>query len=234
MHLIEAVPVPTPADGERLLADLWQLTSGRALGLYMLGLRGNGVTLGVHCHEPYLEELAASTISDHIGGQIEPGWTVAEMIEVSDERSIVNMVPTDRNLSLNSTTFGWQRTDPLRGAYNALANIPQGSIAGTGITLRALPDFRFVVSMAAFAAGPGSGPISVRVASSFAGVGVRLRRPFRQNRAIKRTLEAQMRRPQSIKRLEEVSSYWHPPYGSDLTNLPGLAQPAENPAGLLH
>jgi hypothetical protein len=232
MHLIQAVPVPTPADAERLLADLWQMTSGRALGLYMFGMRGRGMTLGVHCSSTYVEDLAASTISDHIGAQVEPGWAISQMIDIADEAAIINLVPTDRNLAISSTTFGWQRTDPLRGAFSALTNIPPECMAGVGLTLRALPNLRFLVSMAAFAVGPGAGQIAVRIATSFAGVGVRLRRPFQQRRAIQRTLSASIRRPASIKRIEEVTHYWHPPYGSDVL-LPGIAQAQGNPAGFL-
>jgi hypothetical protein len=80
--------------------------------------------------------------------------------------------------------------------------------------------------------GPGCGQVAVRVATSFAGVGVRLRRPFLQRRAIRRTLSGSVRRPSSIKRIEEVSLYWHPPYGSDVL-LPGAAQAQGAPAGFL-
>jgi hypothetical protein len=232
MHLIQAVPVPTPADAERLIADLWQMTSGRPLGLYMFGMHGRGMSLGVHCSSPYVEDLAASTISDHIGGQVEPGWAITQMIDVADEVAVINMVPTDRNLAITSTTFGWQRTDPLRGAFSALTNTPAQSMAGVGLTLRSMPNLRFLVSMAAFAVGPGAGPLAVRIATSFAGVGIRLRRPFMQRRAIQRTLNASLRRPASVKRIEEVTHYWHPPYGSDVL-LPGVAQAGGAPAGFL-
>jgi len=198
----------------------------------MFGMRGRGVSLGVHCSSSYVEDLAASTISDHIGGQVEPGWIISEMIDVADDAAIINLVPTDRNLAINSATFGWQRTDPLRGVFSALTNVPSDSMAGVGLSLRAMPHLRFLVSVAAFAVGPGSGPLAVRVATSFAGVGVRLRRPFLQRRAIHRTLSARVRRPASVKRVEEVTLYWHPPYGSDVL-LPGIAQGQGTPAGFL-
>lgn len=233
MHLIQGNPLPTPADAERLVADLWQLTSGRPLGLYLFGLRGEGLTLGVQCATPYVEDLAASTIADHCGGQVEPGWAIAQMIDVADEEAIINLVPTNRNLVTESKTFGWQRTDPLRSVFQTLKSVPPSSMAGVGLTLRSLPDLHFTVSIAAFAVGPGSGPIAVRIASSYAGVGVRLRRPFMQKRAIRRTLAGQMRRPTSIKRVEDVTLYWHPPYGVD-ASLPGVAQPQQAPAGFLY
>ena len=233
MHLIQGAPLPTPADAERLVADLWQMTSGRPLGLYLFGLRGQGLTLGVHSSTQYVEDLAASTISDHCGGTVEPGWAISQMIDVADEHAVINLVPTERNLVLESKTFGWQRTDPLRSVFHTLTSVPSSSMAGVGLTLRSLPDLRFVVSIAAFAVGPGSGPIAVRVASSYAGVGVRLRRPFMQKRAIHRTLEANLRRPSSIKRVEDVTLYWHPPYGID-AQLQGLPQQNQQPAGFLY
>ncbi len=232
MHLIEAYPIPTPADAERLVADLWQLTSGRAIGLYILGLRGERVMLGVHCAQPYVEDLAASTIADHCGGQIEPGWVISQMIEVADDVSLVNMVPTERNLALDSKTFGWQRTDPLRGAYNSLANVDPYTMGGIGLTLRAMPNLQFLTSLSAFAIGPDAGSTAIRLASSFGGVGVRLRSPFRQRRALHRTLEAQLRRPSTVARVEVVALYWHPPYGQD-TPATGIApRPQQQPLGL--
>lgn len=235
MHLIEAYPIPTPADAERLLADLWQLTSGRAIGLFLLGLHGDRVMLGVHCHNAYVEEAAASIIADQSGGAMEPGWAISQIFDVADDIAVVNLVPTDRHLALDSRTFGWQRTDPLRGAFTALANVRSDCVAGVGLTLRALPDLSFVVSLAAFACGEQAGLTAVRIASSFGGVGVRLRRPFRQRRALRRVLDASMRRPQSIKRVEVVSLFWHPPYGQDAP-LVGATQrvQGEQPAGLLH
>ncbi len=231
MHLVEAYPIPTPADAERLVADIWQLTSGRAVGLFLLGLRGERVMLGVHCQTPYVEELVASTVADHCGGTVEPGWVISQMIDVAEDVSLVNMVPTERNLALDSKTFGWQRTDPLRGAFNTLANIDSQTMAGIGLTLRATPNLQFVTSLSAFAIGPDAGMTAIRLASSFGGVGVRLRRPFRQRRALHRTLEAQMRRPWTRARVEVVALYWHPPYGQDV---PVAALPQrQQPLGLL-
>ena len=39
--------------------------------------------LGVHCQTPYVEEVAASTVTDYYGGTIEPGWAISQMIEVA-------------------------------------------------------------------------------------------------------------------------------------------------------
>lgn len=111
MYLIEACPVPTPADAERLLADLWQLTAGRGLGLFLLGV-GDRLMLGVTAAHSGIEEAAASIIADQCGGAVEAGWIVAEMLDTASEVAAVNLVPTDRHIAVESRTFGWQRTDP--------------------------------------------------------------------------------------------------------------------------
>jgi hypothetical protein len=215
MQLIEARPIPTPADAERLLADLWQLTSGRALGLFIIGLHGERVALGVHCHNQYVEDTAAATISDHCGGSVEPGWAIGQMIDIADDVAAVNMDPADRHLAVDSSTFGWQRTDPLRGTFHALTHLHPATVAGVGITLRSLPNLECMMSLTAFCAGPDAGLTAMKIASTYAGVGVKLRRPLRQRRAIRRTLNSEIRRPFSRKRIEIVSLFWHPPYGQD-------------------
>lgn len=231
MYLVEACPVPTPADAERLLADLWQLTSGRGLGLFLFGL-GDRVMLGVSAAHSGIEEAVASTIADQCGGGVEPGWMVAEMIASASEIAAVNLVPTDRHLALESRTYGWQRSDPLRGTFLALVNLPAGTLAAVALGLRALPSLEFALSLGAFAAGPSAASHLARVASTFGGIGVRLRRPIRQRRAADRMLQGALRRPACVRRVEVVAHYWHPPYASD-TALQTAGSPGDLPAGLL-
>jgi hypothetical protein len=231
MHLVEACPVPTPADSERLLAGLWQLTAGRGLGLFMLGL-GDRVMLGVQSPHPAVEQAAASMIADQCGGAVEPGWMVPQMVDMAVEVAAANLVPTDRRLALESRTFGWQRTDPLRGTYLALANPPEETMTGIALSLRALPDLGFALSLGAFAAGAAVGSEVARIAASLGGVGVRLRRPLLQRRAARRMLTATLRRPASVRRVEVVALFWHPPYGSD-GDLPLTSRLQQTPAGYL-
>jgi hypothetical protein len=228
VYLIEACPVPTPADAERLLADLWQLTAGRGLGLFMLGI-GDRVKLGVTAAHSGIEEAAASIIADQCGGAVEVGWMVGEMIDAASEVAAVNLVPTDRHIAVESRTFGWQRTDPLRGTFLALVSAPEGAVAGVGLSLRALPDFGFALSLGVFAAGPAAATVVARVASTFGGVGVRLRRPLLQRRAARRMARGALRRPASVRRVEVVALFWHPPFGSDADlrmTFPGDGAPA--------
>lgn len=228
MHLIEACPLPTPADAERLLANLWQLTSGRALGLSTLGLRGERVLLGVHCAHPDIEETAAATIAEQCGAAVESGWMIPQVLDTAADVAAVNLLPIDRHLALDSRTFGWQRTDPLRGLFSALGNLAGDMMAGVALSLRALPDLSFVLSMAVFAAGPAAGLTAIKVASTYGGIGVRLRRPVLQRRAVRRLLSATIRRPAAVERVEVVSRFWHPPYGVD-ADLSGRGWP-EPPA----
>ena len=218
MQLVEACPLPTPADAERLLAGLWQLTTGRGLGLFLFGL-GDRVMLGVHSAQVSVEEAAASMVADQCGGAIEPGGIVAEIVDSAAGVAAVNLVPTERHLAVESRTYGWQRTDPLRGTFLVLANPPPGVLTGLAVGLRALPDLGFAVSLGAFAAAtaPGAAAASevARLAASLGGVGVRVRRPLGQRRAARRMLAAVVRRPVSVRRVEVVATCWHPPYGGE-------------------
>jgi hypothetical protein len=231
VYLVEACPVPTPADAERLLADLWQLTAGRGLGLFLFGL-GDRVMLGVSAAHSGIEEAAASTIADQCGGAVESGWMVAEMVIAATEVAAVNLVPTDRHIALESRTYGWQRSDPLRGTFLALVNLPPGAVAAVALSLRALPSLGFALSIGAFAAGPSAASHVARLAATFGGIGVRLRRPLLQRRAARRMLEGALRRPASIRRVEVVAHFWHPPYASD-TALQTSGPATESPAGYL-
>jgi hypothetical protein len=222
--------VPTPADGERLLADLWQLTSGRGLGLFLLGF-GDRVMLGVTASQLGVEEAAASTIAEQCGGALETGWMVPEMLRASTSVAAVNLVPTDRHIALESRTYGWQRSDPLRGTFLALVNLPPGAMAAVALSLRALPSLGFALSLGVLAVGPAAPSQVARVASTLGGVGVRLRRPILQRRAARRMLNGALRRPASVRRVEAVARFWHPPYGSD-ADLRFMGQDG-TPAGFL-
>jgi hypothetical protein len=228
VYLIEARPVPTPADAERLVADLWQLTAGRAFGLFLFGL-GERVMLGVTAAHSGIEEAAASTIADQCGGAVEGGWVVSETINAASEVAAVNLVPTNRHIAVESHTFGWQRTDPLRGTFLSLAGAPQGTLTGVSLSLCALPNLGFALSLGVLAVGPAAGSRAATVASTFGGVGVRLRRPLLQRRAARRMVRGALRRPASMHRAEVVALFWHPPFGSDVgltLDLPGEDVPA--------
>jgi hypothetical protein len=188
--------------------------------------------LGVSATHSGVEEAAASTISDQCGGGIEVGWMVPAMVEAATEVAAVNLVPTDRHIAVESHTYGWQRSDPLRGTFLALVNLPPGVLAGVALGLRALPDLGFALSLGAFAAGPSAAAHVARLASSLGGIGVRLRRPLLQRRATRRMIQAALRRPASVHRVEVVARFWHPPYASD-ADLLGEGRAPVSPAGYL-
>ena len=212
MRLIEARPLPTPADAERLVADLWQLTLARGIGLFLFGLSGR-LMLGVHSRHEGIEAAAAALIADHCGGDIEPGWLIAEICEADPEVASLNVIPTDRHLAVESHTFGWQRTDPLRGTFLTLGSGAAGTLSGLAVGLRAVPDLGFLTSVGVFAAGAGSARAVALLAASMGGIGVRLRRPALQRRALRRMLGGALRRPASVRRVESVAAFWHPPFG---------------------
>ena len=174
--------------------------------------------LGVSATHPAVAEAAAFTIADQCGGAVEPGWMVREMVSAATEVASVNLVPTERGLAVESRTYGWQRSDPLRGTFLALDNLPVDALAAVALSLRALPGLGFALSVGAFATGPSASAQVARLAATFGGIGVRLRRPVLQRRAARRMIEGALRRPASVHRVELVARFWHPPYASD----PGL------------
>ncbi|HSP65763.1 MAG TPA: hypothetical protein VLO10_06200, partial [Candidatus Deferrimicrobium sp.] len=148
------------------------------------------------------------------------------------ELAAVNLVPTNRHIALESRTFGWQRSDPLRGTFLCLVSLPPGVVTAVALSLRALPSLGFALSLGVFAAGPSAATHVARVASTFGGIGVRLRRPVLQRRAARRMMQGALRRPISVRRVEVVAHFWHPPYASD-TALRTTGQSADMPAGYL-
>lgn len=231
MYLIEACPVPTPADAERLLADLWQLTTGRGLGLLLVGV-GDRIMLGVTAAHPAIAESATTLVADQCGGAVESGWLVGEVLGAAVDVAAINLVPTERNLAVESRAFGWQRSDPLRAAFLALESASPEDVAGVALGLRALPDLCFAFSLGVFAAGRTASARAVRLAASLGGIGVRVRRPLRQRRAAQRMVRGVLRRPLSVQRVEAVARFWHPPLASD-TDLQVAVGRATDPAGYL-
>lgn len=213
MLLIDSAAIPTPADAERLVADLWQASAGRALGLFVLAAGGT-VHLGVHAWQQSLEEAAAQLIADQSGGRVRSGDVVEDVLTSAPEVAAANLLPVDRHLAIENRSFGWQRADPLRGAFLALRNVDPGTVVALGLSLRAVPALGFVTSIGVVAAGPDAGSSLVRFSSAFGGIGVRVRRPFFQRRTCRRVMSAALRRPAAVLRVELVAMFWHPPYSA--------------------
>ena len=211
MLLIDDASIPTPADAERLVANLWQVSAGRALGLFVLACGGH-VRLGVHCWQPSLEETAARLIADQSGGDIGRGDVVDDVIASAPDVAAANLLPVDRHLAIENRSFGWQRADPLRAAYLALRHTDPDAVVALGLSLRAVPDLGFVTSIGCVAAGPHAGISLARFAGAFGGLGVRVRRPLLQRRTCRRVMTAALRRPATMLRAELVAMFWHPPY----------------------
>lgn len=211
MLLIESATVPTPADAERLVATLWQVTAGRPLGLYVLACDGVA-RLGVRSPVRALEETVATLVADQAGGSVHSGNVVSDVLDSTAEVAAANLIPVDRHLAIENRAFGWQRADPLRGAYLALKNSGAGTVVALGLSLRAVPDLGFVTSIGVVAAGPDAAANLVRFAGSFGGIGVRVRRPLLQRRTCRRVMAAALRRPATVVRTEVVAMFWHPPY----------------------
>ncbi|MHB8718876.1 MAG: hypothetical protein ACYDAC_08305 [Candidatus Dormibacteria bacterium] len=219
MLLIGSASVPTPADGERLVANLWQVSAGRPLGLFVIACGGT-VHLGVHSPQAALEETTALLIADSAGGSVSPASVVENALDSTAEVAAANLLPVDRHLVIENRSFGWQRADPLRGPLLALHRADPALVVALGLSLRAVPDLGFVTSIGAVAAGPGAAAALVRFAASFGGIGVRVRRPLLQRRTCRRVMSAALRRPAAVLRVERVALFWHPPYGAASSQLP--------------
>jgi|ERR1035437_34552 hypothetical protein len=222
MLLIKDSPITAPAEAERLVASLWQLSVGAALGLYIIGMAGEEPMLGVHSSREDVEEAAADLVAGEVEGRVLYGGHIPELILSQREVSALRMIPSSRNLRDHSSTWGWQKVDPLKATYNLLARLDartfggqrmvygKGSIAGIGMVFRSLPDLNCLSCITAFASGQDAKYTASKVAASYAGVGIKLRSPIMPRKAVERCLSARMGRPWVTIRADEASIFWHP------------------------
>ena len=93
-------------------------------------------------------------------------------------------------------------------------------IAGAALVFVPLGGMQGAVVLTAFAAGPSDHPVlrhAYRLAATYAGTGVKVRRPLMQRRWLRRCMRSQVSlglaplRGHGIIRVEEMSAFWHPP-----------------------
>ena len=220
MILIDANPIQNPDAAEQKLAALWNFTAGRRFCLLLVG-QDEGVKLGVMASNRETEirvgELVANLCATDGDDATISSCLVPETFQAANEVAIINLHWADRHLPLEGKNWGWQRYDPLSTVYATLASLPPGVLAVVGISLRALPHETFRASM--FSAACSSTvegqhlaeEVAWKVASAYGGIGVKLRRPLLQGRAVQRALGMQMRFPMSVLPVNIVSRFWHPP-----------------------
>lgn len=223
MIFIKPQPIPNPTEADQLMQAIWQYTTGRRIGLFIMAMNKNGtpyITLGVSAPNSVTEEGVAELICDYTDGEVVED-IIDFLIPTYGECAAFNIRHVNRFISVDEPQWGWQRYDPLRGVYSLLNRIPENVIAGIGITLFAAPSNNnvpnFVVSATSFAVGDNAQETARKLASTYGNIGVKIVRPVMQRRTIDRMLSNAYRRPVSIQSVSFVSHMWHAPFRSDNT-----------------
>jgi hypothetical protein len=147
-----------------------------------------------------------------------------DLVCAAPEVGVYHLQPVARNFESNSQSWGWDRADNLGHLYALLRRTPPPLIAGVTLAFMPLQQLQGVTVLTAFAAGPAGRQVArlaYGVAATYAGTGVRVRRPMAQRRWLSRAMRAQVSlglapmRRHGIIRAEELSALWHPPIGSD-------------------
>jgi hypothetical protein len=207
------------------VANLWQLAVGNRLGLHILhlGRRNEAPVLGVCAHNQALEHDAAELIAAGTRGQVQNADVVRELICAAPRLGVYHLQPVARKLQTNSQSWGWDRAENLIHLYDMLRETPPGEIAGVTLVFFPLQNVQAAIVLTAFAAGPRDQEVqrhAFRLASTYAGTGVQVRRPILPRRWLERAMhveislaQAQVRR-HGIIRIDEMSAFWHPPIGT--------------------
>jgi hypothetical protein len=242
MLIVRARPIISPFQSERLVANLWQLAIGSSLGLHIihLGRDGEPPALAVHSPNRALEQDAARLISSSTAGTVVNADLLPDLVCAAPRVGVYHLQPTSRNFQSNSRSWGWDRADNLIHLYALLKTTPPGQIAGVTLAFVPLQSVQGVTVITAFAVGSAGQQVARHaygLAATYAGTGVRVRRPLAQRRWLSRAMRAQVSismaqvRHHGIIRAEELSAFWHPLIGTDN---PTQARPeSQGPAGSL-
>jgi hypothetical protein len=225
MMIVNARPIISPRQSERLVANLWQLAIGSRLGLHVLhlGRAEEGPCLAVHSPNRALERDAADLVASTTQAEARDAQLLPDLICAAPSVSVYHLQPVPRNFQSNSQSWGWDRADNLIHLYTLLGRTPAGSIAGITLAFLPLQQVQGVTLVTAFAVGPAGRDVSRQaygLAATYAGTGVRVRRPVAQRRWLSRAMQAQVSigmaqvRRHGVIRAEELSAFWHPPVGT--------------------
>jgi hypothetical protein len=233
MLLVSARPIISPRQSERLAANLWQLAIGSRLGLQIvhLGHKGEPPILAVHAANRGLEQDAADLVAASTQGDVRNADLLPDLICAAPRVGVYHLQPVARNFQSNTQSWGWDRADNLIQLYNLLRRTPPGQIAGVAVAFMPIQAVLGATVVTAFAVGPASQEVARQaygLAATYAGTGVRVRRPLRQRRWLSRAMRAQVSigmaqvRRHGIIRVDELSAFWHPPIGTDNPTQPGV------------
>jgi hypothetical protein len=231
VQLVRADPIVSPGQAERLLANLWQLAIGSRLALHViqLGHCDRAPALAVTAPNRALERDAADLMATGTRGEIQEADIVPELVCAAPRIGVYHLQPVARSLQSNSQSWGWDRADNLLHLYHLLRRTTPGVIAGVALVFVPLQNMQGAAVLTAFAAGPEGYPVlrhAYRLAATYAGTGVKVRRPLMQRRWLRRCMRMQVSlglaplRGHGIIRVEEMSALWHPPLASSSPGQP--------------
>lgn len=220
--LVTARPIISPRQAERMVANLWQLAIGSSLALHViqLGRCDQPAALAVASPNSALERDAADLVASGVQAEARDAGIVPELMCAAPSVGVYHMQPMARGLQSNSQSWGWDRADNLLHLYDLLNRTSPGVIAGVGLVFVPLRDMRCAAILTAYAVGLAHQAVeryAYRLASTYAGTGVKVRRPLMPRRWLRRCMGTQVSlglapmRRHGIMRVEEMSAFWHPP-----------------------
>lgn len=226
MLLVKASPIISPRQAERLVANLWQLAIGSRLALHVVqfGKCDGPPALAIAAPNRALERDAADLIATGTQGEVQEADILPDLVCAAPRIGVYHLQPAARSLQSNSESWGWDRADNLLHLYHLLRQTSPGVIAGVALVFMPLQDMQGAAVLTAFAAGPAGHPVlrhAYRLAATYAGTGVKVRRPLMQRRWLRRCMRSQVSlglaplRGHGIIRVEEMSAFWHPPLASN-------------------
>ncbi len=232
MLLVKANPIISPRQAERLVANLWQLALGSSIALHVvqLGHCDGPPALAVATPNRALERDAADLVATGTRGEVQEADILPELVCAAPAVGVYHLQPAARSLQSNSESWGWDRADNLLHLYDLLGRTSPGVIAGVALVFVPLQSMQGAAVLTAFAAGPAGSPVlrhAYRLAATYAGTGVRVRRPFMQRRWLRRCMSSRVSlglaplRGHGIIRVEEMSAFWHPPLAPSYPAQPG-------------
>ena len=197
MLVVAARPIISPRQSERLVANLWQLAIGSRLGLHIihLGRDGEAPALAVHSPNRSLEGDAAELLASSTDSAVLSADLLPDLICSAPRVGVYHLQPVSRNFQSNSQAWGWDRADNLSHLYALLRKTPPGQIAGVALAFLPLQELQGVTVFTAYAVGPPRAEVTRHaygLAATYAGTGVRVRRPLAQRRWLSRAMQARV------------------------------------------
>ena len=203
------------------MTALFEVGMGRHFAVYLLGVLGEAVLLGVNATDPTLKYRAAEVILGAAGGEAEDGSEVCELVTSRRTRMTARWLwPRDRGFQHAAWRVA-ERRDPLKLVFQTLEGLPADLVAGIAVAVRPVPGAECLCRVTAFASGNDADATVAELVGSYGLIGVSARQPLLPGRAIEHCLRPRVTYPWRRMRSDVASLFWHPAY--DPTQRPRLA-----------